>query len=137
MTTYAEEHRKQRQADAESQALSTPLFSGLDHGYIPTRPTVTRVEQRSLPIQGTLEGEYHAWRATALGEFVVETMRMRALDLVRRGATRVGVKALAEWVRGEKQVEVNNSLVALVARELREREPELRDRIELRQRTAA
>lgn len=135
MNAYEEELAKQRTAKANAQALSTDLFSGLDLGDYPSRPLVRHAEQRSLPIKGTIEGDYHAWRQTELGKQVYGMMRGRALELAAGGSKRIGMKAVAEWVRAQKVI-VNNSYVALISRELLETEPSLEGKIEQRERTA-
>ncbi len=135
MNAYEEEVAKQRAAKSQQQALSTDLFAGLDQGDFPSRPIVQRAEQPSLPIKGTIEGDYHAWRQTDLGKQVYGMMRDRALELAAGGAKRIGMKAVAEYVRAQKVI-VNNTFVAMIARELVEREKSLAEKIERRERTA-
>jgi len=94
-------------------------------------------EQRALSIQGTLQGAYDVWRRTPEGIQVWLAVRGEALTEAHAGARRIGVKAIAERVRAELKVEVNNSLVALMARELVDTEPALAGLIELRRRHAA
>jgi hypothetical protein len=114
------------------------LFAPLGPSEPPTRPVVTRAEQRALPLAGgTLEGDYQAWRQTAMGQFVYDALRTKAIGDARTGARRLSAKGLVEWVRAMHKVDVNNSYTALLARELTDREPELRGLFELRERTAA
>lgn len=118
-----------------TQAELGPLFEDL---YAPPRrPAPGPAEQRVLPIDGTLQARYEAWRRSDEGAWVFATIRERALDEARDGAQRIGVKGLVEDVRRDLKVHANNSYTALIARELRDTEPELEDLIELRERTAA
>lgn len=90
-----------------------------------------------MPIDGTLQARYDAWRKTEDGERVYAEVRARALAAASAGDRRIGVKAIVEAVRADLKVKVNNSATALMARELYEQHPALRDLIELRQRSAA
>lgn len=110
------------------------LFAPLD--LPPRRPSPGPAEQRVLPIDGTLQARYEAWRRSEEGGWVFATIRERALEEAREGAQRIGVKGIVEAVRRELRVAVNNSATAFIARELWETVPALRGLIELRQRTA-
>ncbi len=116
-----------------SDQTEMPFFD--PSGFAIRKPSDS--EQRTLPIRGTIQGEYDAWRATELGQHIYDVIRYRALALVRAGEARIGMKALFEWARSTQKVTLDNNYTALVARELLDREPELRDVVELRQRTAA
>jgi hypothetical protein len=112
-----------------------PLFTRLELGDHPVRPAPQRAEQRALALKGgTLEGDYQAWRQSEEGAAVFAEIRRRALLVM---GPRVAVKRLVEDVRGDLRVKVNNSHSALIARDLRDSEPSLRHRIELRERSAA
>lgn len=103
----------------------------------PVRPAPGPAERRTLPIDGTLQARYEAWRQTDEGRVVYDEIRGRALAAARAGERRIGVKGITEEVRRALRTSINNTLVALIARELRDREPVLRPLIELRERTAA
>lgn len=92
---------------------------------------ITKLERRFA--------EFHAANPHVYAEF-----ERRAMELYRAGARRIGVKAIAERIRWDVHVRVltedykiNNSLVALYARLLIHRHPELAEVIELRQRKEA
>lgn len=110
------------------------LFAPLDEA-ITMRPPA-RVEQGVLPVPGTIAERYARWRETPDGLVAFQAIRELALAAAARGDRRIGVKHLAEDVRAQRRIRINNSVVALIARELKEREPRLRDRIELRERVA-
>lgn len=115
--------------------VELPLFAPLDLAPIPKRPPVERAEQRALAIAGaTYEGDYQVWRRSEEGSAVFAEIRRRALLIT---GPRVAVKRLVEDVRGDMRVRCNNSHTALIARELRDTEPSLAGRIELRERSAA
>lgn len=86
--------------------------------------------------------ERHFARFHDLNPHVYLEFERRALEAHSAGARRIGVKAIAERIRwdihtrtlGDKY-KVNNSLVALYARLLLFRRPELADLIELREHT--
>lgn len=91
----------------------------------------TRIERRFA--------EFHRQNPHVYAEF-----ERRAMELYRAGARRIGVKAIAERIRWDVHVRVltedykiNNSLVALYARLLVHRRPELTEVIELRRRKEA
>jgi hypothetical protein len=114
---------------SETQDLFAPL-------EVPSkRPAAGSAEQPHLPIEGTLQARYDAWRQTEQGKLVYAECRDEALKQVRAGARRIAVKGIVELVRATLKVQVNNSAVALLARELFDREPVLRPLIELRERT--
>lgn len=80
--------------------------------------------------------EFHKRNPHVYAEF-----ERRAMELYRAGATKIGVKAIAERIRWDVRVrtlgdefKVNNSWVSLYARLLIHRRPELADVIETRQR---
>ena len=75
-------------------------------------------EQRCLPIDGTIEGRYQAWRATGDGQAVVACFYLFANEEIGRGATRLSGKFLAERVRARLRLNLNNSFVALLVRDL-------------------
>ena len=103
-----------------------PLFADW-----PQAPPAPPVEQTVLPIGGTLEARYAAWRSSAEGCVVFGVIHDRALRAASQGAKRIGVKRLAEDVRGDLKRKVNNSLVAFIARELAT-DPALAGRIKMR-----
>lgn len=91
----------------------------------------TRIERRFA--------HFHGANPHVYAEF-----ERRAMELLCAGARRIGVKAIAERIRWDVHVRVltedykiNNSLVALYARLLIHRHPELAEVIELRQRKEA
>lgn len=90
----------------------------------PAAPEAPRDEQWVLPIPGTLAASYGAWRDSEQGESVVRLMAYLALREVGAGATRVGIKWLGEEVRKRAKVKVNNSHLALIARELKMAHPD-------------
>lgn len=102
----------------------------------PTRPALGAAEQRVLPIQPTIQAAFESWRSTEDGTRVVDTMLDRCLSLARQHPARIGMKSVAEWTRDHLKVEINNNYVSLIARELIERAPTLKDFIQLRERRA-
>jgi hypothetical protein len=101
----------------------------------PKRAPAGGAEQTDIPIEGTLQARYDAWRATEQGRLVYVECRDLALRQASEGAKRIAVKGIVELVRATLKVQVNNSATALLARELYDREPVLRPLIELRERT--
>lgn len=99
----------------------------------PERPKVRPAEQRRFPLTGSLEARYQRWRATEDGERVFGQIRAIALGLARAGAPLVRVKGIVDGEIRPKE-SVNNSHLSMIARELYDTEPELRDLIELRER---
>ena len=90
------------------------------------------------PLQQRFEA-YHAEHPE-----VYRWLREMAFAAVRRGRTRVGVKALYEVLRWKRNVEagddgfkLDNSYTALYARKLMNENPELRGLFETRKRKAA
>ena len=71
------------------------------------------------------------------GQFVYDAIRAKALSQARIGMRRLSAKGMVEFIRQAHTVDINNSYTALLARELTDREPELRGLFELRERTAA
>ena len=130
MTGYQHALAREARDRTERQTQGLGLFD------FPVRPPATD-ESRVLPLAGTIEGAYQAWRATAEGSWLFDVMRWRALALVRAGESRVGTKALVEWARAQHKATINNDFTALIARELLENEAELHGAIECRQRSAA
>lgn len=117
-----------------------PLFGGPDlwaplDDRPPHRPLAAAAEQREMPIPGTLEARYQRWRQTDDGRRIYSEILRRALYAVGRGERRIGVKAIAEQVRADLHLQINNTLVALIAREMHDTAPALRDLIELRERS--
>jgi hypothetical protein len=99
------------------------------------RAPAPRTEQRELPIEGTYEERYLAWRATDDGQVVYEAFKARALEAVRSGQ-RPMKRKIWEQLRG-LYGSLNNNLVRAITEELDRTEPELRGRFEFRERTAA
>lgn len=94
-------------------------------------------EPRTLPLDGTLEARYRAWRATDDGARVYEAIRIRALGLFAGGAQRISVNACMEHARNSLKLPCNNTWRAPIARDLIDDCPALKHAIELRKRTAA
>lgn len=101
----------------------------------PERAPAPRTEQRELPIEGTLEERYIAWRNTEEGRTVYDAFKDRALSAVRAGQ-RPMKRKIWEQLRG-LYGSLNNNLLRAITEELDRTEPELRGRFEFRERTAA
>ncbi len=122
-----------------AEQLAGTLF---DPGAWPEAPTVSPAEQRPLLLeaQGGEDREpvavrYARWRESAEGRRLYAEVRRRAALLATGGAKVVRVKAIAEDLRAEK-ISINNSYLAPMSRELWDKEPILRDLLELRQSAA-
>lgn len=103
----------------------------------PTAPVAARVEQREIPLGGTIAERYLAWRTTEDGQRAWGWIARRALEEVAQGATRLSAKALVEACREQLHVRINNVATPCIARELEEQYPITRGLFELRRRTAA
>lgn len=121
------------------EQLAGTLF---DPGAWPEAPSVSPAEQRPLLLasQGGEDREpvavrYARWRESAEGRRLYAEVRRRAALLATGGAAVVRVKAIAEDLRREK-ISINNSFLAPMSRELYDKEPILRDLLELRQSAA-
>jgi len=99
----------------------------------PTAPPAS-VEQAVLPIRGTIEERYRAWRTTEPD--VYTEIERRAVARAEGGATRVETNKITADVRGEWRVKINNDFRALIARDLRTAHPILRPLIHVRARRA-
>lgn len=116
------------------QSIAIDLFSG-------EAPAVKRDGSESgLTIQQRFDlfHRHNGW--------VYEALEKLAADLIARGRTRIGVKALVEIVRWQWQratsdptsdLKLNNTLTSRYARLLLERHPEWSDHIETRRLSAA
>ena len=93
-------------------------------------PASTGTEQRTLA-----EERFHAWLATPDGTVAMEWIEQRAVRRYDAGERRIGAKELTEACRKALRVRINNSWTSVLARRLVDRHPELRDVIELRQRS--
>lgn len=90
------------------------------------------------PREGSIEARFVAFHDA--NPWVYDALRTLALDLVRRGRTRIGIKMLFEVVRwqharatvSEDGVKLNNDLSSRYARVLADREPELAEAFETR-----
>lgn len=100
----------------------------------PEVPRAPQHEQLVAPIDGTIQAAYEAWRATPDGALVYAHILSSALLLAESGQSRIGAKALAERARDELHRHINNSHVALIARDLVRDEPVLRGLLNMRER---
>lgn len=80
---------------------------------------------------------YATWRLTPEGKQVYDWIDRRARDRAESGEVRIGTKSLVERARDELHLHIDNKFTSMIARELVLRHPHLRERIELRERTAA
>jgi hypothetical protein len=80
---------------------------------------------------------YATWRLTPDGKAVYDWIDRRARDRAESGERRIGTKSLVERARDELHLHIDNKFTSMIARELVLRHPHLRERIELRERTAA
>jgi hypothetical protein len=94
-------------------------------------------EQRELPIDGTIEARYQAWRATEEGQDAYQWIVTRATSMVAQGATRLSIAQLVEGYRFAKRRSVNNTFRAPMVRELEDGYPILRGLFESRVRRSA
>ena len=94
-------------------------------------------EQRTLPVEGTLEGAYRAWRDSDDGRHAWGWLVCRATELVAQGANRLSIGQLAEAYRMLERRSLNNSHRALLVRDLEDAYPALRGLFETRQRKAS
>lgn len=102
---------------------------------IPRAPAA-HIEQRVLPVPGTIEERWERWQHSVDGQRVIAEVTRMALEEVVQGATRISVNALFEKARATLRLEADNTMRAPLARLLRERYPALRDLIEIRERRA-
>jgi hypothetical protein len=94
------------------------------------------------PFPGRLHQAYLRWRETDDGKLVVGAIRLRALELRRRGWRRYGIQALAEVARFDRALavgpdadgyKINNSHLSRLSRDLMREDPELDDFFETRE----
>ncbi len=102
----------------------------------PESPPATD-ENRVLPIEGTDEGRYRAWRKTEDGARVYEWIALYALAKADAGAKRISINAAMEGARAALRLPCNNTHRSLISRDLVETYPRLRGPIELRERKAS
>lgn len=117
--------------------MSDQLAIPLAPGAFPAAPSARPTEQRTLPITGTLEARYQAWRATPEGVRAFEAIVDEAVGLEEEGVQRLSAKALVESVRARLKIQINNVFTALIAREIADRIPYLGDLLEFRRRRSA
>jgi len=99
----------------------------------PERPTVTSAEQRSVPLEGSIDEDYEKWMTEGGGESIYKRIRSAALKMYHAGAPKIGVKALIERDRWENKAHINNKFTSRIARDLIAEHPFLAKLIELRQ----
>lgn len=116
--------------------LSAFVFDRLPGGDEFPRAKPAEGEQDSLPLAGTIAGEYRAWQATDEGRaFLAEVERLALAD-ADAGERRIEINLLWALTRRNQKVMANNDFRSLAARALRDRHPHLRPLIRVRQRTA-
>jgi len=81
-----------------------------------------------------LELRYREWRDSVEGQELAGAIAYTALDQVAAGAKRISVNLLFEQFRRARHVKANNSYRAFIARELREKYPQMKGLIEVRER---
>lgn len=119
-----------RQPTAQEQLAGLDLFAPLTW---PERPAVTAAEQRSLPIESSIDADYKKWREEEGGNAIFDRIRKRALAMYHAGAPRIGVKALCERERWENKIHLDNRFTSRIARDLIEEHKFLGRIIQLRQ----
>lgn len=82
----------------------------------PESPPAPTEEQRELPLPGTAEERFAAWRGTPDGERAYTWMRDEARREVAYGTRRLSAKSLVERCRALHRVKINNSWTPLIAR---------------------
>jgi len=118
-----------RRTVAERQAEGLGLFDWPE-------ARTEMIEQTVLPVGGTIEARWQAWRD---GPGQVALVRMGE-EAVRRvdelGETRLSAKALVEEYRREHHAPINNVLTPMIARWIEAHYPATAGRFERRARSA-
>ena len=93
-------------------------------------------ESVQLPLWGDgrkpLALRYGEWRRSSEAAAIAQQVTDLALARATAGAARISINLLFEQVRLANRVAVDNSFRALLARELRDRYPELQHRIHVK-----
>jgi len=84
----------------------------------------------------SVEVRYLEWRFTEDGREVAHQVEQLALTAAAAGHKRISVNLLFEQLRQVRRIPIDNSFRAFLAREIRDRHPELRDRIHIRTKAA-
>jgi hypothetical protein len=97
-------------------------------------------DQAQLPIWGDrrqpLAVRYAAWRLSEEGRDVAHQITQLALAAAAADRKRISINLLFEQLRLAQHRSVDNSFRAFLARELRDKYPELKDRIHVKDRKA-
>ena len=101
----------------------------------PIRPR-EEARQHVLPVRGTIEERYRAWRATEDGAALWDAFCREAVTQASLGARRLSGKGIAETIRARLRRHLNNSHVALLVRDCEAAHPVTADRFEKRRRVA-
>jgi hypothetical protein len=113
------------------------LFAGDASAQAWPESAAAATEQREIPLDGTIEQRYQAWRATPEGTAAFQWIAGRATSMVAQGATRLSIAQLVEGYRFNERASVNNTYRAPMVRELEDRYPILRGLFEARVRRSA
>lgn len=84
----------------------------------------------------SLDIRYLEWRQSEAGRELAHQVEQVALSAAAAGAARISVNLIFEQLRQSRRVSIDNSFRALLARELRDRHPALKDRIHIKERAA-
>lgn len=84
----------------------------------------------------SLDVRYLEWRQSEEGCELAHQVEQVALQAAAAGVARISVNLIFEQLRQTRRVSIDNSFRALLARELRDRHPTLKDRIHIKERAA-
>ena len=100
-----------------------------------------KTDEAQLPIWGDrrepLAVRYGKWRLSEEGRDIAHQVTQLALTAAAADAKRISINLLFEQVRQAYHRPVDNSFRAFLARELRDKYPELKARIHVKDRKAA
>src|SRR5687767_16032127 len=90
------------------QQLADTMFAPPGWTQPPTAAPVTSAEQRNLPLQGSVEQLYQAWRLTDEAADIFALLREAAAKWIAGGVATVGRRSLWEgvWLRLQGQARV-------------------------------
>lgn len=111
-------------------------LSILDAVGWPQRPAAPAVEQRGLPLPGTITARYAAWRATEEGGRIYAWLEQQAALGASVGVRRLSISGLVERCRATLFLPVNNDFRAELSREIEEHLPQCRGLFRERKRSA-
>lgn len=103
----------------------------------PEAPAAPAEEQRELPLPGTAEERFTAWRGTQDGQAAYGWMLAMAAREASFGVRRLSAKALVERCRAFRKVKINNDWTPLIARAIQADVPATRGLFKDRMRRVA